>query len=146
MESLYGFPRLLPQGAVGANMTQVDVYRTLPALYNAYFALKLQPRLAQLPGAQRNERESHTITETLDALIKGDNLQAVMVLLARLKAIEHATDATGGGWSHARHLEVAQASETGLITQQDRSNMMGDQRDHLRVLPGGRGQALAPGR
>ena len=134
VESLAGISRLLPSGSDGAMLDKVAVYRKLPPLYVPYYTLILQPIIeASQQGGARNERECRTICEAMDALLRGDPLGSLMILLARLKAIETAVSPEGGGWNVAQHHELIPPKGSGLVSARDRENAARDQRDVLRT-------------
>jgi hypothetical protein len=78
--------------------------------------------------------------EACDTLLKGNVLGALVILIGRLRALTAVVIPEGqaGGWSVAQHYEVISSSQTGLLTQRDRTNALRDQRDAARA------QALAP--
>ena len=114
-------------------MDAMAVYRKLPAIFVSYYTLVLQPILDASGGNARNERETRTICEALDCLLRGEPLDAIMVLLGRLRAIETAVTPEGGGWNIAQHHELIPPRGAGLVTARDRENAARDQRDVLRT-------------
>ena len=81
----------------------------------------------------RNERECKAMCEARDAVLRGDPLGSLMILLARLNAIETAVSPEGGGWNVARHHELIPPKGSGLVSARDRENAARDQRDVLRT-------------
>ena len=67
-------------------------------------------------------------------------LSALVILIGRLRALTAVVipEGTTGGWAVAQHYEVLGSSQTGLLTQRDRTNALRHQRDAARA------QALAP--
>ena len=122
-------------------MNRSEVYKQLPPVFLAWFTMVLMPALQALPGASKHtERETRTIVEAADALLRGDVLGALMMLLGRLRAITSVVmpDGTSGGWAVAQHYEVLQSTTSSLLTRRDRANAVRDQRDALRVVNPGR--------
>ena len=88
----------------------------------------------------------------LDALLEGRTMQAMMLALGRLKAVEASLDSDAGSWGTARQLEMAARPGQGLVTSRDRMLAIQDSRGEQRGsgrLPtrqdrggGGRGQYL----
>ncbi len=141
VESLADISKVLPSGQDGASLDRAAIYKKLPALFVPYFTLVLGPVLEAAQGGARSEREARTICETLDQILKGHPLPAVMILLARLKAIEEASDPDSGGWQVAQHHELIPRRGQGLVNARDRENAARDQRDVLRT----RGQVARAG-
>ena len=118
-------------------LDKVAVYRKLPPLFVPYYTLILQPIIeaSQLAGrgSARNERECKTMREAMDAVLRGDPPGSLMILLARLKAIETAVSPEGGGWNVAQHHELIPPKGSGLVSARDRENAARDQRNVLRT-------------
>ncbi len=122
-------------------MTRAEVFRQLPPVFIAWFTLILLPALRQQANNNKhNEREARTIVEVCDTLLKGDVINALMILIGRLRAVTSVVTSDGAntGWAVAQHFEVLQTTANGLLTQRDRANALRDQRDVLRS------QGLAP--
>ena len=115
-------------------MTQVYVDKKLPAVYSSWHALKLEPRLRGSQGGVRNPQESKTLCEVADEPLCGRLLPALMTVLGRLNAIAEVTE-NDGNWHLARHHELVQANDLGMLTREDRENASRDQRDFLRIRP-----------
>jgi len=101
---------------------------------------------AQQGSKMRDERESRTLCEMMDALLRGDPLFALMMGTARLKAIEASLNPNAGGWGVARHLELAPTRDTGLLTQRDQERASRDHRDVMRTHHGGHLPGRRPGK
>jgi len=100
---------------------------------------------AQQGSKMRDERESRTLCEMMDALLRGDPLQ-LMVGTARLKAIESSLNPNAGGWGVARHLELAPTRDICLLTQRDQERASQDHRDVMRTHHGGALPGRRPGK
>ncbi len=135
MESLAGISRPRPSGSDGAVLDKVAVYRKLPPLFVPYYTLILPPIIEVSQhagqGSARNERECMAMCEARKAVLRGDPLGRLMILLARLKAFETAVSPEGGGWNVARHHEFIPPKGSGLVSVRDRKNASRDQRDVL---------------
>ena len=119
-------------------MTRAHVYRCLPGVFRAWYALILGPALQLRPGQhQRNAIEARTLVEALDELVNGGQLSVIMMLLGRLKAIAFVV-LQDGTWATAHHHEVVRPSSTGLLTERDIRHAQRDQRDAQRLANGGR--------
>ena len=102
-------------------------------MFVPYFMLVLDKKL-QGTHMQRNEREARTLCELLDALLEGRTMQAIMLALGRLKAVEASLSPESGGWSTARQLELAARPGQGLVSSRDRQLASRDTRDEARGL------------
>ena len=71
--------------------------RKLPAIFVSYYTLVLQPILVASSESPRNERVARTICEVLDWLLRGEPLEAIVVLLGLLRTIEGAATPEGSG-------------------------------------------------
>lgn len=120
-------------GASSSSMTQHggSPAKFLPSLFVPYFMLMLDKKL-QGPGMQRNEREARTLCEMLDAVLEGRTMQATMLPLERLMAVEAYLDSDAGGCCMARQLEMAARRGQGPLTGRDRMLAIQDTRDEQR--------------
>lgn len=125
-------------------MTRAAIFRQLPPVLMAWFQLILFPALQRMDGQQRNERESRTLVEAIDGLLRGEVLPVIVLLLGRLKAITSVT-LQDGSWALAQNHEVVRSNQTGLLTERDMRHAQRDLRDQQRLAAGGRGSAF-PGR
>ena len=142
VDTLYSMARVLPRTSAEACSTRADVFRTLPPVLTPWFELKLMPLLAAGQQSLRSEREARTLVEMGGALLQGQILPYLMLLLGRLKAITEA-HTPGSTWATARHYEVTATQGAGILTQRDRANAMRDQADQLRVTRGAAPPAAA---
>ena len=141
VEALGTISALLPAAAPGAKLDPARIYKDLPPLFEAYFELKLEGRLAANSSGPRNERESELLCRILDHLIKGELMAAISLAMHRLFALEEATR-PDGSWSTARHIELLPPRDAGLVTNRMRHNMARDERDHQRLENASRGTGL----
>ena len=137
LEALQELSTCLPVSRPGASSSSgggCEAVADLPCLFVPYHMMLLEKKLANhaAGGAKRNEREARTLCEILDALLAGRTLGAIMLALARLKAVEASVDPQGGGWSHASQHELAARPGQGLVNSRDRTLANRDQRDELR--------------
>ena len=109
------------------------VAQKLPSLFVAYHTIVLSRRFTDRTHA-RSERETRTLCEVLDLLLAGKTMQAIMVTLGRLKAVESSLDADGGGWQVARQMELTARPDQGLVSSRDRALAQRDSRDEQRAL------------
>ncbi len=145
VDTLYEIATVLPRPVGEAAPTKVTLYKTLPSLFMAYYTQVLKAALESSQSAsQRDERESLTICQTLDALLGGEVLHAIMIQLGRLKAVKEARATSSGGWQVARHYELIPARDAGLTTEADRANAARDFRQHQRLTNALAGRGLAP--
>ena len=88
-------------------MNRADIFRELPPLFLAWYALILNPAL-RAGNNRHNEREARTIVEVCDTLLKGDVLSALVLLIGRLRALTAVVipDGQTGGWAVAQHYDV----------------------------------------
>ena len=128
--------RVLPRTSAEASCTRAEIFRTLPPVLTPWFELKLMPLLSSGQQSLRSEREARTLVEMGDALLRGQTLPCMMLLLGRLKAITEAHTPGSSGWATARHFEVTETSGAGILTNRDRANAIRDQADQLRVARG----------
>ena len=142
VDTLSEMSREPPRSAEGGLLNRSDIYRKLPPIFVAWFALILEPMLRAQAGGLRSEREGRTISEICDLLLVGDILGALMVCLGRLKAITQASMPDGGGWQVARHHELVAPDRFGIVTMRDRANAARDQREELRTLGYTQGSAM----
>ncbi len=111
-------------------LDKVAVYRKLPPLFVPYYTLILPPIIEVSQhaghGSARNERECMAMCEARRAVLRGDPLGRLMILLARLKAFETAESPAGGGRNVARHHELIPPKGSGLVSVRDRENATRD--------------------
>ena len=86
--------------------------RKLPAIFVSYYTLVLQPILVASSESPRNERVARTICEVLDWLLRGEPLEAIVVLLGFLRTIEGAATPEGSGRNVAQHHELIPPSRS----------------------------------
>ena len=129
----------LPRTSAEATLSRAQVYKTLPAVFVSWFMLVLQRALARMQHGTRNEREARTIVGTLDHLMTGESLPAIMLLLGRLKALTSVTMGEGS-WKEAQHYEMVRTNATGILTARDQRNAQRDLREAQSLQ--GRGNAL----
>ena len=136
VDSLADLCAVLPAstpGAVSASGGRLMVAQKLPSLFVAYHTIILSRRFTDRAHA-RSERETRTLCEVLDLLLAGKTMQAIMVTLGRLKAVESSLDADGGGWQVARQMELTARPDQGLVSSRDRALAQRDSRDEQRAL------------
>ncbi len=147
VESPLDTAKALPRSAGEGPWQQAEVYRKLPPLYSVHFKNVLKPLLEGEGGqGTRDSREVETVSETMDALLDGEPMKALMVLLGRRKAILASRSSEGGGWSVARYHEYLPMPGA-FLTARDRENATKDFKHDLRLrhsLPG-RGQSQMRG-
>ena len=119
-------------------MNRAQIFRLLPSILMAWFQIILYPAMQRMDGQQRNERESRTLVEAIDGLLRGDVLPVIVLLLGRLKAIASVV-LQEGSWALAQNHEVVRSNQTGLLTERDLRNAQRDLRDQQRLAAGGRG-------
>ena len=105
-----------------------DIFKKLPAVFSAWYALKLEPKARAL-GGQAVQREAKTLAEIADALLVGDSMRASIVAVQRLKALSQSIAPDQGGWTVARHHELVDQDEMGLLTNTDRRRAVRDQKE-----------------
>ena len=134
IDTMSSMSRALPRSAEGASLDRSDLFKRLPPIFVAWFTLVLEPHLRQ-ENLKRNVCEGRTLSELMDCLLTGDIMQAMMIILGRLKALTQASMPDGGGWQMARHHEMVQPDPFGILTRQDRANAARDQREEQRTHP-----------
>ena len=143
MDSLASMCQSLPRTSAAAQQNRATIFRDLTPVFRTWYSLVLLPALRAGGNASKHsEREGCTLVESCDLLLKGETLTALVAMIGRLKALTSVVIPEGqtGGWNTAQHFEVVSSSQTGLLTQRDRTNALRDQRDALRA------QGLAPRR
>ena len=128
VETLTEVCRVLPRTDEGARPTMADTFKKLPAVFSAWYALKLEPKARSL-GGQGVQREAKTLAEIADALLVGDPMRASIVAVQRLKALSQSLSQDQGGWAVARHHELVDQDELGLLTNADRRRAVRDQKE-----------------
>ena len=94
-----------------------------------WYSLKLEPKTRSLGGQSHLQREAKTLSEIADALLGGDPMRATIVAVQRLKALSQSITPDQGGWTVARHHELVDQDELGLLTNTDRRRAVRDQKD-----------------
>ena len=114
-------------------MTRGEIFKKLPAVYTAWFDVKLAPILRGSSGQKRTWRESKTLVELIDTMLGGDLLQALMIALGRLNAVTDVATNEGTPWSVAAHHEIVSSDAVSPITPRARANQAAEQRQMLRT-------------
>ena len=109
-------------------MNMADSSKELPAVMGAWYALKLEPKELG-PVGQIVRSEVKILAEIADALLVGDPTRASVVAVRRLKALSQSLSPNQGGWSVARHHELVDQDELGLLTNADRRRAVHDQKE-----------------
>ena len=108
-------------------MQRIDNYKMHPPLYVAHYRNVVRPMLGSAGNAgTRDAREVESLSEAMDAVIDGEPLRALMILLGRRKAV-FAARTSEGGWGVARYHEVLPDGAT-VLTARDRENASKDAR------------------
>ncbi len=142
VDTLTQMCQALPKSTEEAASTRASVYRKLPSVFLAWFSLTLLPAMKAKSGMARNEREARTLVEALDALVKGEQLSVIMLLLGRLKALSSVVLAEGSRALAQQH-ELTKTNVTGILTDRDQRHAQRDLRDQQRLAERAQGAPLA---
>ena len=146
VDTLFEVATVLPRPVGEAAPSRAVIYKEVPSLFMAYFTQILKPGYEMSGSSPRDEREAQTICQTLDALLNGNLMRPLMILIGRLKALQEARSFHGGGWAIAQHFEVIPQRGSGLVTGKDRQHAMRDHRKNVRFHAPPPGRAASPGR
>ncbi len=148
VDTLFEIASVLLRPVGEAIPSKAVLFEDVPALFMSFFTQVLKPVFEASGGSARDERGAMTICQTVDSLLTGELMRALMVQIGRLKALNETRSATGGGWGVAQHYEVIPPRGSGLTTGRDRHNAMQDHREapRLQYSRGGRGLSPRGGR
>ena len=133
LASMHEISGVMVKTSLEPEPTLSGLFKSLPAVYMPYFTQILRSTLEASGGGPRAEREALTLCSSLDLLLMGKTLRAIMVLLGRLKAIRQSAKPGGGGWAVAQYHEVVPFRDAGLLTARDQLHVSRDFRDAERL-------------
>ncbi len=143
VDTLSEIASVLPRPVGEAIPSKAVLYKQVPALFMSFFAQVLKPTFEATGGSARDEREAMTICQTIDSLLIGETMRALMVQIGRLKALKE-SKSSSGGWTVAQHFEVIPTRSSGLTSGRDRHNAMRDHREASRLQLSLSGRGLPP--
>ena len=77
----------MPPASAEASFDRRYLYQKLPPLFMPWFRLSWMPAVGNDSRLQGKDQEVHTLCKSMDKMLKGETLPALMVMLGRLKAL-----------------------------------------------------------